>query len=74
MDAVLALRALAAILEDPALRRRFLALSGFDPQTLRARAAAPETAEAVAAFLAGHKPDLIRVAGRLGVPPEYLAR
>lgn len=74
MDEVLALRALAAILEDETLRPRFLALTGLDPETLRARAGKPDMAEAVAAFLAGHEPDLLAVARRLGVPPEVLAR
>ena len=72
MDSVLALRALAAILADPPMRERFLALTGYDGATLRARAASPEIAEAVAGFLGGHEPDLLRVAAVLEVPPEQL--
>lgn len=73
MDEVLALRALAAILSDDRLCDRFLALTGLDAETLRARAGEPDVAEAVASFLAGHEPDLIAVAGRLGVSPASLA-
>jgi hypothetical protein len=72
MDDVLALRALAAILADDALAQRFLALTGLDAATLRARAGEADIAEAVAAFLSGHEPDLLAVANRLGVPPQSL--
>lgn len=72
MDAVLALQALAVILADDPLRERFLVLTGYDGATLRARAASPEIAEAVAGFLGGHEPDLLIVAERLGLPPERL--
>jgi hypothetical protein len=72
MDSTLALQALAAIIADEPLRDRFLALTGFDPATIRARAAEPDMADAVAAFLAGHEPDLIRIAAQLGVTPDHL--
>jgi hypothetical protein len=73
VDDVLALRALAAILADDALAKRFLALTGLDAETLRARAGKPDVTEAVADFLLGHEPDLLAIASRLGVPPERLA-
>lgn len=72
MDPTLALQALAAIIADDPLRDRFLALTGFDPATLRARAGEPDMADAVSEFLAGHEPDLIRIAGQLGVTPDHL--
>lgn len=72
MDPTLALQALAAIIADEALRERFLALTGFDPSTIRARAAEPDMADAVAEFLAGHEPDLVRIAAQLGVTPDHL--
>jgi hypothetical protein len=72
MDPTLALQALAAIIADEPLRERFLALTGFDPATIRARAAEPDMADAVCEFLAGHEPDLIRVAGQIGVTPDHL--
>lgn len=72
MDAVLALRALAHVIADEDLRHRFLALTGFDVPTLRARAAEPDMALALADFLGGHEPDLLRVARALDVPPDAL--
>ena len=68
----LLLQALACIIGDDRLRERFLALTGFDGATLRARAAEPDVLEAVAAFLAGHEPDLVAVAAALGVEPGLL--
>lgn len=73
MDMVLALRALAAILADEPMRERFLALTGYDGATLRARAGSPEVADAVAGFLGGHEPDLLKVAAMLDVSPRQLA-
>ncbi len=66
------MRALAAILADEPMRERFLALTGYDGATLRARAASPEIADAVAGFLGGHEPDLLKVAAALDVPPAQL--
>jgi hypothetical protein len=72
MDDTLALQALTAIIADEPLRERFLALTGFDPATIRARAGEPDMAEAVRDFLAGHEPDLVAIAGKLGVTPDHL--
>lgn len=72
MDSTLALRALAAIISDDELRERFLALTGYDGETIRARAGSADMVEAVAGFLGGHEPDLIRVAEMLDIPPARL--
>lgn len=72
MDSTLALQALAAIIADEDLRERFLALTGYDGDTIRARAGSPDMAEAVAGFLGGHEPDLLRIAEKLDVPPTRL--
>ena len=72
MDDTLALRALAAVIADEALRERFLALTGFDTDTLRARAGEADVLGAVIDFLAGNEADLVRVAGDLGVKPAAL--
>jgi len=72
MDETLTLRALAVIIADEALRERFLGLTGFDAQTLRARAGEPDVLGAVVDFLGGHEPDLVRVAGELQVTPGQL--
>ena len=72
MDSTLALRALAAIISEEALRERFLALTGYDGETIRARAGSADMVEAVAGFLGGHEPDLIRVAEVLDISPARL--
>lgn len=72
MDSTLALQALAAIVSDDALRDRFLALTGYDGETIRARAGSADMAAAVAGFLGGHEPDLVKVAQMLDVPPGRL--
>lgn len=71
-DDTLLLLALAHIIGDDRLRERFLALSGFDGATLRARAGEPDVLAAVSAFLSGHEPDLVAVAAALGVEPGAL--
>jgi hypothetical protein len=72
MDETLALQALAVVIGDDVLRGRFLDLTGFDAETLRARAGEADVLAAVLDFLAGHEPDLLRVADMLGVPPGRL--
>jgi hypothetical protein len=72
MESTLALQALAAIIGDSDLRERFLGLTGYDGATLRARAGSPDMAAAVANFLGGHEPDLVKVAAMLGVAPAVL--
>ncbi len=74
MDPTLALQALAAIIADEGLRNRFIALTGYDADMIRARAGSADMAAAVAAFLSGHEPDLLKVAGEIGVAPEQLAK
>lgn len=71
-DDSLLLLALAHIVADDRLRDRFLALTGLDAATLRARAGAPDVLEAARSFLAGHEPDLLAVAAALGVDPAAL--
>jgi hypothetical protein len=68
----LALRALAAMLGDQRLADRFLSLSGIDPPDLRQRAGDPALLAEVLRFLEAHEPDLVAIAGELGVKPETL--
>ena len=72
MDSTLALQALAAIIADEDLRERFLSLTGYDGETIRARAGSPDMVEAVAGFLGGHEPDLLKIAQKLDLPPGRL--
>jgi len=68
----LALSALAATLTDERRARRFLDLSGIDTEELRLRAAEPALLAALLRFLEAHEPDLIDVAGAIGVKPAEL--
>ncbi len=74
MNQTLALNALAAIIADEPLRDRFLTLTGYNAQTLRARAGEPDVLHAVIDFLTAHEPDLVRIATELDVQPETLAK
>jgi hypothetical protein len=68
----LALRALAMTLADQRLADRFLSLSGIDPPDLRQRAGDASLLAALLRFLEAHEPDLVAIAGELGVKPEAL--
>ena len=68
----LALRALAATLADQRLATRFLSLSGIHPPELRQRAADPDVLAALLRFLEAHEPDLVAIAGEVGVEPAAL--
>ncbi len=70
----LALRALAATLGDQRLAERFLSLSGIDPPDLRQRASDSDVLAALLRFLEAHEPDLVAIAGEVGVEPAALVR
>jgi len=70
--AALALTALAATLGDERRAQRFLDLTGIGTDELRARAGDAALLVALIAFLEAHEPDLIAVAGEIGVKPEAL--
>ena len=67
-----ALRALTWVVAEEARTERFLALTGIDPATLRARAGDPAILGAVLAHLEQHEPDLIACADSLGIAPAAL--
>jgi hypothetical protein len=69
---VLGLQALAHVAGHEDLGPRFLALSGMDAESLRARAGEAPVLAAVIEFLASHEADLLAVAAALGVKPEAL--
>ena len=70
----LALAALAATLTDERRAERFLALTGLSPDGIRLRLTDPTLLAACIAFLEAHEPDLLAVAGDIGVGPEDLLR
>tara|TARA_Y100000815_G_scaffold266116_1_gene283934 strand:- start:216 stop:437 length:222 start_codon:yes stop_codon:yes gene_type:complete len=60
------------VLQDADRAERFLALTGLDPDGLRAGLDDPSILAAVLEFLANHEPDLLRAAEALAVTPEEL--
>lgn len=68
----LALAALAKTLGEPKRAQRFLDLTGIGTDELRQRAAEPTLLVALIGFLEAHEPDLVEVAGELGVSPAEL--
>lgn len=71
--ASLALAALGWVLEDEDRAARFLALTGLDPDSLRAGLGERGVQASVLEFLGNHEPDLIKCAEALAVTPEELA-
>lgn len=67
-----ALHALAISLGDEARASRLLSLTGLTPEDLRQRAADPTVLVAILRFLEDHEPDLLAVAGQMGVKPQEL--
>ena len=68
----LALAALAVTLGSERRAQRFIDLTGIGTDQLRARAADPVLLAALLRFLEAHEPDLVVVAGEVGVDPEVL--
>ena len=69
---VLAISVLTETISDERRAQRFLDLSGIDTDELRRRAGDPVLLAAVLRFLEAHEPDLIDVAGALGIKPEQI--
>lgn len=72
-DSVLALQVIGFLCADPARAQRFLALTGLEPNQLRARLDDPALHAGALAVLAGHEPDLRACADALDLPIEVLA-
>lgn len=66
----IALQALAFVAQDARLLQRFLDLSGYTPDSLRAGVGSPELSVAVLDFLLGHEPDLLAFCADAGLPPD----
>lgn len=67
-----ALRALGWTLSDDARAGRLLALTGLDPEALRARIGEPDLLAEVLRFLEAHEPDLVACADALDLTPLRL--
>ena len=67
------LSALGWVLSDTVRAERFLAVTGLDPDGLRAAIGEPATHLAVLDFLCAHEPDLIAAAEALGLAPAEVA-
>ncbi len=63
---------MAATLSDERRALRFLDITGLSADELRARAGEKNLLAATLAFLEAHEPDLLDVAGAIGVKPEAL--
>jgi hypothetical protein len=72
-SAVLALRALSFLAEEPERLGRFLALSGLGPDELRIRASDPVLLGGVLDHLLADEPLLLAFAATQGVEPEEVA-
>jgi Protein of unknown function (DUF3572) len=71
-DDVLALSALIWTISDEKRAERLMALTGLEPDDLRARVGDPDVLVAVLGFLEAHEPDLIACAASIGTKPETL--
>jgi hypothetical protein len=70
----LALGALGFIAGDPEELSRFLALTGIDPDAIRAAAAEPGFLGGVLTYVAGNERTLLAFAAEAGVAPEEIEK
>jgi Protein of unknown function (DUF3572) len=68
----IALQALAWVLSDDSRAGRLLALTGLEPEGIRARIGDPAMLGAVLTFLESHEPDLVACAEAIGLKPQQL--
>lgn len=71
---IIALNALGYIMNEDALRDRFVALTGLDPEILRTTLEQPTTLASILEFLVSHEPDLIAAAEAQGENPATLIK
>ena len=69
---VLGLQALVWAIGEPDRASRLIAVTGLDPDDLRARAGEPAVLAAVIGYLESYEPDLVACASALTVSPEAL--
>jgi 2-hydroxychromene-2-carboxylate isomerase len=71
-DVALALAALGWAISDPARAERLLALTGLDPDSLRAGLGDRQLLAAILRFLEAYEPDLLACADEIGATPARL--
>ena len=71
-DVALALAALGWAISDPARAERLLALTGLDPDSLRAGLGDRQLLAAILRFLEAYEPDLLACADEIGATPASL--
>ena len=71
---VIALQAVGFILQQDALRDRFMALSGVEVDELRSSLQEPGTLASILEFLINNEADLIATAEELDIKPEEIVR
>jgi hypothetical protein len=71
-DVALALAALGWAISDPARAERLLALTGLDPDSLRAGLGDRQLLAAILRFLEAYEPDLLACADEIGATPVSL--
>ena len=69
---VVGLQALVWTIGDPDRASRLIAVTGLDPDDLRARAGEPAVLAAVIGYLESYEPDLVACAAALNISPEAL--
>ncbi|GAA0656403.1 hypothetical protein FHT00_002435 [Sphingomonas insulae] len=69
---VVGLQALVWTIGDPDRASRLIAVTGLDPDDLRARAGEPAVLAAVIGYLESYEPDLVACASALNMSPEAL--
>ncbi len=69
---VLGLQALVWTIGEPDRASRLIAVTGLDPDDLRARAGEPAVLAAVIGYLESYEPDLVACTSALNVSPEAL--
>lgn len=69
---VIGLQALVWAIGDPDRASRLIAVTGLDPDDLRARAGEPAVLAAVIGYLESYEPDLVACASALNMSPEAL--
>ncbi len=70
----IALRALAHILSDSLHTRRFMALSGLSPETIRHNPEEPGLLAGALDYFLNHEPDLVAFCDTSGLAPDAPAR